>query len=73
MKWEQEMTNSPYGVDLVAEDERIQEENRIRVAEEQEKYRRIREQKEKAKNDIILKVECNIINRNNLIINICFI
>ena len=65
MKWEQEMTNSPYGVDLVAEDERIQEENRIRVAEEQEKYRRIREQKEKAKNDIIL--------RNNLIINICFI
>ena len=67
------MTNSPYGVDLVAEDERIQEENRIRVAEEQEKYRRIREQKEKAKNDIILKVECNIINRNNLIINICFI
>jgi len=43
-------------VDLVAEDERIQEENRIRVAEEQEKMRRSLAQKEKVKNEIILKV-----------------
>eukprot|EP00607_Mallomonas_marina_P001447 CAMPEP_0182427000 /NCGR_PEP_ID=MMETSP1167-20130531/13517_1 /TAXON_ID=2988 /ORGANISM="Mallomonas Sp, Strain CCMP3275" /LENGTH=144 /DNA_ID=CAMNT_0024608805 /DNA_START=308 /DNA_END=742 /DNA_ORIENTATION=- len=47
--------NSPFAVDLVAEDERIQEENRIRLMEEEEKIRRMNAQKEKAKNDIILK------------------
>jgi len=50
------MAHSPFAVDLVAEDERIQEENRIRVAEEQEKMRRSLAQKEKVKNEIILKV-----------------
>mmetsp|Transcript_40874 Transcript_40874/g.41750 ORF Transcript_40874/g.41750 Transcript_40874/m.41750 type:complete len:218 (-) Transcript_40874:100-753(-) len=54
-KWEKMTANSPFAVDLVAEDERIQEENRIRLMEEEEKIRRMNAQKEKAKNDIILK------------------
>eukprot|EP01041_Mallomonas_annulata_P007932 gene7932-16244_t len=54
-KWSKMLSNSPFAVDLVAEDERIQEENKIRLLEEEEKMRRIQAQKEKAKNDIILK------------------
>jgi len=54
-RWQKLTSNSPFAVDLVAEDERIQEENRIRFLEEEEKMKRIMAQKEKAKNDIILK------------------
>ena len=61
-RWEKITSKSPFAVDLVAEDERIQEENRIRFLEEEEKLRRITAQKEKAKNDIILKVLRHYIN-----------
>ena len=54
-KWNKRLTNSPFNVDLVAEDERIYEENRIRNEEEQRIRKEVYERKEKAKNDIILK------------------
>lgn len=54
-KWNKRLTNSPFNVDLVAEDERIYEENRIRAEEEQRLKKEIYERKEKAKNDIVLK------------------
>lgn len=54
-RWQKLTSKSPFAVDLVAEDERIQEENRIRFLEEEERMKRIIDQKEKAKNDIILK------------------
>jgi hypothetical protein len=47
---------SPFAVDLVAEDERIQEENRIRVAEEEARKNLAESRREKAKSEIILKV-----------------
>lgn len=49
------MTNSPFNVDLVAEDERIFEENRTRLEEEQKLRKEVYDRKEKAKTDIILK------------------
>jgi hypothetical protein len=54
-KWNKRLTNSPFNVDLVAEDERIFEENRIRNEEHNRIKREVYERKEKAKNDIILK------------------
>lgn len=54
-KWNKRLTNSPFNVDLVAEDERIFEENRIRTEEQRRLRTEVYERKEKAKNDIILK------------------
>ena len=55
-RWANKTKNSPFAVNLVAEDERIQEENNIRTKEEQERRKMIDKRKEKAKNEIILKV-----------------
>lgn len=55
-RWVDKTKNSPFAVNLVAEDERITEENQIRLKEEHERRRMIDNRKEKAKNEIILKV-----------------
>lgn len=55
-RWVTKTKNSPFAVNLVAEDERISEENTIRTKEEQQRQRMIEMRKEKAKNEIILKV-----------------
>lgn len=55
-KWKEKTKNSPFAVNLVAEDERITEENRIRQFDEDERRNSILQRKEKAKNEIILKV-----------------
>lgn len=54
--WLKRTKTSPFAVDLVAESERIYEENQIRTQEEEERKARINSRREKAKNDIILKV-----------------
>lgn len=54
-KWNKRLTNSPFNVDLVAEDERIYEENRIRREQEANIRKEVTERKEKAKNEIIIK------------------
>jgi hypothetical protein len=54
-KWLTKTKTSPFAVDLVAEDERIYEENQIRMREEKERERNVNERKARAKNDIILK------------------
>jgi hypothetical protein len=55
-RWTEKTKNSPFAVNLVAENERITEENRIRQADEDERRNSIRRRKEQAKNEIILKV-----------------
>jgi hypothetical protein len=54
-KWADKTKNSPFAVNLVAEDERIAEENQIRMKEEAERKKMINTRKEKAKNEIVLK------------------
>jgi hypothetical protein len=54
-RWVNKTKNSPFAVNLVAEDERIIEENTIRQKEEAERRKMIETRKEKAKNEIILK------------------
>jgi len=54
-KWIRKTKTSPFAVDLVAEDERIYEENQIRLREERERAEQIEARRNKAKNDIILK------------------
>jgi hypothetical protein len=54
-KWLTKTKTSPFAVDLVAEDERIYEENQIRMREEKEREENVNARKAKAKNDIILK------------------
>ena len=54
-KWLHKTKTSPFAVDLVAEDERIYEENQIRLREEQERRKKVEQRREKAKNEIILK------------------
>ncbi len=54
-RWVNKTKNSPFAVNLVAEDERIIEENTIRQKEESERRKMIDSRKEKAKNEIILK------------------
>lgn len=56
-RWVHKTKNSPFAVNLVAEDERIAEETTIRTKEEQERRKLIDTRKDKAKNEIILKVE----------------
>lgn len=55
-KWMGKTKNSPFAVNLVAEDERISEENQIRSREEEERRKMIETRKERAKNEIVLKV-----------------
>lgn len=55
-KRQQKSSNrSPFLVDLVAENERIDEENKVRFREITRKQRAIEKRKEKAKNEIILR------------------
>ena len=54
-KWLTKTRTSPFAVDLVEEDERIYEENQIRMREEAERRRKVEDRRLKAKNDLILK------------------
>jgi hypothetical protein len=54
-KWMKKTKTSPFAVDLVAEDERIYEENQIRMKEEADRRKRVEERRAHAKNDLILK------------------
>ena len=54
-KWLKKTKTSPFAVDLVAEDERIYEENQIRMKEEADRRKRVEERRAKAKNDLILQ------------------
>jgi len=53
--WEKKLASSPFCVDLVAENERIDEENRIRIRMEERRKKKLRRRKEKVKNQILLK------------------
>lgn len=54
-QWKKRMASSPFAVDLVAETERIDEENRVRLRQEQRKARVALERKTRLKNTIIRK------------------
>lgn len=54
-RWKDKTKHSPFAVNLVAEDERITEENSIRIKEETERRTKMEARKQKAKNEIILK------------------
>ena len=54
-KWQEKTKNSPFAVNLVAEDERIFEESAIREKEETERKIASHTAKESAKNEIIMK------------------
>lgn len=54
-RWIQKTKNSPFAINLVAEDERILEETTIRTTEERERRSLIETRKDRAKNEIILK------------------
>jgi hypothetical protein len=54
-RWKQKTKHSPFAVNLVAEDERITEENSIRIKEETDRRTKMEARKQKAKNEIILK------------------
>lgn len=55
-RWKERTKRSPFGTDLVAESERITEENRARRRDEEAKRKFVVACREKAKNDIILSV-----------------
>lgn len=55
-KWKNLTTSSPFAVNLVAEDERIAEEGRVRLAEEEKKRKEFLQRRDQAKNEIVLKV-----------------
>ena len=54
-QWLRKMERSPLMVDLIAENERIDEENKVRIEEEARRERKLRMRKEKIKNEIVLK------------------
>ena len=54
-QWRRKMERSPFMVDLIAENERIDEENKVRIEEENRRERVLRKRKEKIKNEIVLK------------------
>jgi hypothetical protein len=54
-QWRRKMERSPFMVDLIAENERIDEENRVRIEEETRRERMLLRRKEKIKNEIVLK------------------
>ena len=55
LQWQSKMEKSPFLVDLLAENERIEEENRIRIREETRRAKSLDKRKVKVKNVIILK------------------
>ena len=55
IKRQQTSNRSPFLVDLVAENERIDEENKVRFCEITRKQKALERKKEKAKNEIILR------------------
>lgn len=54
-QWRRKMERSPFMVDLIAENERIDEENKVRIEEETRRERMLSQRKEKIKNEIVLK------------------
>lgn len=54
-RWKAKMERSPFHVDLVAEHERIDEENRMRLKEEARRQRLVEMRKEEVKKEIILQ------------------
>merc|ERR1711865_81497 len=54
-EWQVKMKRSPFRVDLLAENERIDEENKVRITEESRRERQLSKQKRNVKNEIILK------------------
>jgi hypothetical protein len=55
-RWKDKTKRSPFGTDLVAESERIAEENRARRRDEESRKKFLLACREKAKNDIMLSV-----------------
>lgn len=55
-KWLAKTKNSPFSVNLVAEDERVTEESRTRTNDQTAEYKDLDDRRDKAKNDIILRV-----------------
>jgi len=53
--WNQRLRNSPFTVDLLAENERIDEEFQVRTKEESRRSKSLAKKKAKVKNEIILK------------------
>ena len=53
--WRRKMERSPFLVDQLAENERIDEENRVRIQQEEQRERLLTQRKNKIKNEIILK------------------
>ena len=60
-RWLAKTKNSPYSVNLVAEDERVQEEHKTRTNDQKAEYIDTEERREKAKNDIILRVRFSLL------------
>merc|ERR1719247_784514 len=54
-EWQRKMKRSPFRVDLLAENERIDEENQIRFRVESKREKQLTKQKQRVKNEIILK------------------
>ncbi|CAM9155037.1 unnamed protein product [Chrysoparadoxa australica] len=54
-EWRVKTARSPFGINLVAENERIDENNRVRLREEARRARLVEKRKEEAKNKIILQ------------------
>jgi hypothetical protein len=54
-RWRRKMTQSPYTVNLVAEQERIEEEVNARLSEERSLEQKFEKRRAKVKNDIILR------------------
>ncbi|KAF0695780.1 Aste57867_13431 [Aphanomyces stellatus] len=55
VKWQSKTTKSPFKVNLVADNERLDEENRVRLMEESRRLRDLERKTKQVKNDIILK------------------
>ena len=55
-RWLAKTKNSPYAINLVAEDERVQEEQKARTNDQKAEFIDSDDRREKAKNDIILRV-----------------
>eukprot|EP00741_Cyanophora_paradoxa_P004800 tig00000829_g4657.t1 len=54
-RWNARLDRSAYKVDLLAETERIEEENRVRLQSQARRARALESRKEQVKNEIILK------------------
>lgn len=56
LRWQEKTKNSPYAINLLAENERIMEETRIRANDFKAEITDVDDRTEKAKNDIIIRV-----------------